>query len=286
MKVSAFTFIKNGQILGYPFLESINSVLSIVDEFVINVGESEDDTLTMIKSINNPKIRIIESKWSDKMKDRGYVYGQQKMVAQFNCTGDWLFYIEGDEIYHEKDLAKIRDSMKLYLNDFNVEALVFDFYHFYGNANSFLDSPGWYRSEARIIRASLRSYAPDGLFWLVLDKNKKGRYPRAKKIGVYCYHYGWVRSEEEMNLKSQKVQKYWNKKPSKIDYSQIDQSIIKEFKGTHPNIVKNWLPKGLGLFKANSNFKLSGRQKKHRIMIKLESIFKLELSKKHYKLFK
>ena len=67
MKVSAFTFIKNGQILGYPFLESINSVLSIVDEFVINVGESEDDTLTMIKSINNPKIRIIESKWSDKM---------------------------------------------------------------------------------------------------------------------------------------------------------------------------------------------------------------------------
>ena len=286
MKVSAFTFIKNGQILGYPFLESINSVLSIVDEFVINVGESEDDTLTMIKSINNPKIRIIESKWSDKMKDRGYVYGQQKMVAQFNCTGDWLFYIEGDEIYHEKDLAKIRDSMKLYLNDFNVEALVFDFYHFCGNANSFLDSPGWYRSEARIIRASLRSYAPDGLFWLVLDKNKKGRYPRAKKIGVYCYHYGWVRSEEEMNLKSQKVHKYWNKKPSKIDYSQIDQSIIKEFKGTHPNIIKNWLPKGLGLFKANSNFELSGRQKKHRIMIKLESIFKLELSKKHYKLFK
>ena len=62
MKVSAFTFIKNGQILGYPFLESIQSILPIVDEFVINVGESEDETLSLIKSIENSKIRIIESK--------------------------------------------------------------------------------------------------------------------------------------------------------------------------------------------------------------------------------
>mgnify|MGYP001227565165 FL=1 len=48
MKVSAFTFIKNGQILGYPFLQSIQSILEIVDEFIINVGESDDDTLLMI----------------------------------------------------------------------------------------------------------------------------------------------------------------------------------------------------------------------------------------------
>ena len=112
MKVSAFTFIKNGQILGYPFLQSIQSILDIVDEFVINVGQSEDDTLSMIKSLEDPKIRIIESCWNDSMQDRGYIYGQQKMIAQFNCTGDWSFYIEGDEVYHEKDLQKIRKSME------------------------------------------------------------------------------------------------------------------------------------------------------------------------------
>ena len=91
MKISAFTFIKNGQILGYPFLQSIQSVLPIVDEFVVNVGESEDDTLSLIKSLNSSKIRIIQSKWNETMQDRGYVYGQQKMIAQFNCTGDWAF---------------------------------------------------------------------------------------------------------------------------------------------------------------------------------------------------
>ena len=147
MKVSAFTFIKNGQILGYPFVESIQSILTIVDEFVINVGESEDDTLLMIQSIHSSKIRIIKSKWNDTMQERGFVYGQQKMIAQYNCTGDWAFYVEGDEVYHENDLEQIRESMIIHLDDPNVEALAFDFYHFYGNANSYLDSPGWYRSE-------------------------------------------------------------------------------------------------------------------------------------------
>ncbi len=284
MKVSAFTFIKNGQILGYPFLQSIQSILPIVDEFIVNVGESEDDTLKMIHSIKDKKIRIIESKWNDEMQDRGYVYGQQKMIAQFNCTGDWAFYIEGDEVYHEKDLDLIKSSMKLYLNDSNVEALVFDFKHFYGNANSILNSPGWYRSEARIIKNSVRSYAPDGLFWLVLDSNKVGRYPQAKHTGASCYHYGWVRSEQEMNLKSEKVKHYWGDEPVKINYSQMDQKIIKEFHDSHPEIIKDWLPKDVGLYKVDSSFKPSRKQIKHRLMIKLENLFGLDLSKKHYKL--
>ena len=284
MKVSAFTFINNGQILGYPFVESIQSILTIVDEFVINVGESEDDTLLMIQSIQSSKIRIIKSKWNDTMQERGFVYGQQKMIAQYNCTGDWAFYIEGDEVYHENDLEQIRESMIIHLDDPNVEALAFDFYHFYGNANSYLDSPGWYRSEVRIIKNSVRSYAPDGLFWLVLNSNKQGRYPRAKHTGVSCYHYGWLRSQEQMNLKSEKVQKYWAKDPVKVDYSQMDQSIIKEFQGSHPEIITEWLPKESGLYKVDPNYKPTKKQKKHRMMIKFEKFFGVDLSKKHYKL--
>ena len=286
MKVSGFTFIKNGQILGYPFLQSIQSILPIVDEFVINVGQSEDNTLNAIRSIKDKKIRIIESKWNDSMRDRGYVYGQQKMIAQYNCTGDWAFYIEGDEVYHERDLEKIKKSMELHLHDESVEALIFDFNHFYGNANSILNSPGWYRSEARIMKNSIRSYAPDGLFWVVLGSNKKGRYPRAKHTGATCYHYGWLRSEEQMNLKSRKVQKYWGERPEVIDYSQMDQLIIKEFQGTHPEIIKDWLPKENGLYVADPSYKITLKQKKHRIMLKLEHFFGLELSKKHYKLVK
>ncbi|QIR75406.1 glycosyltransferase [Sulfurospirillum diekertiae] len=286
MKVSAFTFIKNGEILGYPFVESIKSILPIVDEFVVNVGQSEDDTLKIIQAIDSPKIRIIESLWNNNMKDRGYVYGQQKMIAQFNCTGDWAFYLEGDEVVHEEDLDKIYACMEKYKDDANVEAIVFDYYHFYGNANSYLWSPAWYRKAPRIIKNSIRSYAPDGLFWLVLDQNKIGRYPKAVECGAKMYHYGWVRSEAQMNLKSEKVQQYWNKGHKTINYADIDGSIVQEFKGTHPKIVQEWLPKEKGVFQADKHHVLTKKEKKHRIMLTLENLFGLELSKKHYKRIK
>ena len=284
MKISGFTFIKNGQILGYPFIQSIKSILPLVDEFIVNVGESEDETLEMIRLIKNNKIRIIQSKWNEDMQDRGYVYGQQKMIAQFNCTGDWAFYIEGDEVYHEDELEIINKSMTMHLNDPNVEALVVDFKHFYGNANSVLNSKGWYKTEARIIKNSIRSYAPDGLFWLVLDSNKRGRYPKAKHTGATCFHYGWVRSEDQMNLKSSKVNKYWGSDPIKVDYSQMDKEIIELFEGTHPKVIHDWLPKEKGLFKTDPGYQLSSKQKKHRMLKKYESFFGVDLSKKHYKL--
>ena len=114
MKVSGFTFLRNGSILGYPFKESILSVLPIVDEFIVALGPSEDDTEKVLKSIKSDKLKIIHTQWNEKMTDRGYVYGQQKMIAQFNCTGDWAFYLEADEVVHENDLDKIYNSMKKY----------------------------------------------------------------------------------------------------------------------------------------------------------------------------
>ena len=101
MKISRFTFIRNGEMLGYPFIESIQSALPILDEFVIAVGKSEDCTLERIQEIGSDKIRIVETEWNEVMQDRGFVYAQQKMIAQFNCTGDWAFYLEGDEVLHE-----------------------------------------------------------------------------------------------------------------------------------------------------------------------------------------
>ena len=43
MKVSGFTFLRNGQRLGYSFVASICSILPLVDEFVIALGPCEDD---------------------------------------------------------------------------------------------------------------------------------------------------------------------------------------------------------------------------------------------------
>jgi hypothetical protein len=59
MKVSGFTFVKNAVKYGYPVVESIKSILPIVDEFIVCLGDSEDNTTELIKGINSPKIKII-----------------------------------------------------------------------------------------------------------------------------------------------------------------------------------------------------------------------------------
>jgi glycosyltransferase involved in cell wall biosynthesis len=289
MKVSGFTFLRNGQKLGYPFAESIRSILPIVDEFVIALGPCSDDTEKMVREIGDPKIRIIPTQWNENLRSdysvKGFVYGQQKSIALFNCTGDWAFYLEADEVLHENDLTKIRAAMEKYLNDERVEALAFDYLHFYGNANTYAWSPGWYRSEVRIIRNTIPAWGPEGLFFIVLEKHKKGRYPRAAHTGATIYHYGWVRSETQMHLKASAVHKYWEDKPAaKADYTKIDPATLKLFTSVHPKVVQDWLPKAEGIFQADPNYQLSSREKKHRLMLKLEKWFGFRFNKKHYRL--
>jgi glycosyltransferase involved in cell wall biosynthesis len=162
MKVSGLTFLRNGQKLGYPFVASIRSILPLVDEFVIALGPCDDDTEKMVREIGDPKIRIIPTTWNENIRSdysvKGFVFGQQKTIALFNCTGDWAFYLEADEVLHENDLPKIRAAMEKHLNDERIEALAFDYLHFYGNKNTIAWSPGWYRSEVRIIRNTIPAW--------------------------------------------------------------------------------------------------------------------------------
>lgn len=283
MKVSGFTFIRNGEMLGYPFIESIQSILPIVDEFIIAVGDCEDNTLEMISDINNSKIKIIKTTWNDSMRDRGFVYAQQKMIAQFNCTGDWAFYLEGDEVVHENDLQTIQDSMKKHLDNPEVEALYFDYYHFYGKPDQ-LGIAG-YRRAPRIIRNSIRSYSPDGLFFVVMEKNKKGRYPKGAYAGCHIYHYGHARKVDCNDMKRKQVSQFWgDDNPDTFSsYGNIDSHELREFKGEHPAIMKEWITHHAEHnFSINPNYKVTLKDRKHRIRFWLHEKLGIDISKKHY----
>ena len=285
MKVSGYTFIRNGVLLGYPFIESIKSALPLCDEFIVAVGNSDDDTLAQIQAIGSPKIIILQTQWNESMQDRGFVYAQQKMIAQYNCTGDWAFYLEGDEVLHEADIDTIRNSMLTHLNNPKIEALVFDYKHFFGSPEWLAISPGWYRRAPRIIRNTIRSWAPDGLFFVVMDKNKHGRYPNAALVNAPIYHYGHVRSVAAMREKNQRVGKYWGHNHPLFNGYQIDNQALAAFDGSHPKIVQNWLKNHAETtFNQDVNYQPTKRELKHRWMMKLEKMLDIELSKKHYKL--
>jgi hypothetical protein len=94
VKISGFTFLRNADSLRYPYLESIRSVLDIVDEFVIALASSSegDRTLEGILSLSSTKIKIIQTEWDTVKYHSGSVYAQQTDLAKSHCTGDWLMY--------------------------------------------------------------------------------------------------------------------------------------------------------------------------------------------------
>ena len=150
MKVSGFTFVRNVVKYDYPVVESIRSILPVVDEFIVNVGRCEDGTLELIRSIGDPKIRIVESVWDETLRKDGLIYAQQTNIALAHCTGDWAFYIQADEVMHEDDLPIIQEAMCRHLGNPAVKGLLFRYLHFV--ADYWSTNPWFYHKAVRIIR--------------------------------------------------------------------------------------------------------------------------------------
>lgn len=288
MKISAFTFLRNAAHLQFPFVESIRSALPLVDEFVIALGPCHDDTEAQIRAIGSPKIRIIPTQWNENLDGRwrvkGFIYGQQKSIALFNCTGDWALYLEGDELLHEDDIPAIRAAMQRHLDNPRVEALYFRYNHFYGNANTLASSPSWYRREVRAVRNNIPIWGMKGLFFSVVTDYRHMRYPRAAFSGATIYHYGWVRPEDKYNEKWRGTFHHWNNAhpfPG-IQYAEIDPRTLVPFTGTHPAAIRDWLPPATGLFQANPAHVLTAKERKNRRLHHLEKWFHLDLSRKHF----
>ncbi|MEZ4651376.1 MAG: glycosyltransferase, partial [Candidatus Eisenbacteria bacterium] len=160
MKISGFSFVRNAVRLAYPIAEAIRSALPLVDEFVVTVGESDDGTVDVIKSIGDPKVRIIETEWNPDHFVHGHINAVQTNLAMDACSGDWGVYLQADEVFHEADLPKIRRAMEEHLDDPRVEGLLFDYLHFWGDFDHFHWTRNWYRHEVRAVRMepSIRSW--------------------------------------------------------------------------------------------------------------------------------
>ena len=123
MKVSGFTFVRNAVKYGYPLEESLRSLLPLVDELVVMAGDSEDGTNKLIESIGSPKIRLLSSVWDPGLRTGGEVLAVEtnKAMDAVSKNSDWLFYLQADEVLHEKDYPAIREAMQRYREDRRVE---------------------------------------------------------------------------------------------------------------------------------------------------------------------
>ncbi len=248
MKVSGFTIVRNAINYDYPIVEAIESILPLCDEVVVAVGNSTDDTLELIKSINSPKIKIIETIWDDNLREGGKVLAIEtnKAFDAISEDSDWAIYIQADECIHEKYIGTIKQAMEENKGNTEIDGLLFKYLHFYGSYNFVGNSRRWYRREIRIIKnnKSIRSYRDAQGFRLNDNKLK------VKLIDAYIYHYGWVKSPEKQQDKQQSFNKMWHddqwveKKvgnSNQFDYSNIDS--LSNFEGTHPKYIQERIDK-------------------------------------------
>jgi len=258
MKISGFSMAKNAAKLYYPVKESVLSILPIVDEFIFVLGDcdSDDNTRELLESIDSEKIKIIDTVWDIQKYINRTIYAQQTDIAKSNCSGDWLFYIQADEVVHEKYLSVIKSNCEKFLDDEEVEGFLFKYIHFWGDYNHHRDAHGWYKNEIRIIRnlPEIHSWRDAQSFRNMPDFSKEMYMQKegTNKIkvvnsGAYIYHYGWVRPPILMNSKKVAFNSH---KGSEADKSNSNENVdfdygplrkLPEFKESHPKVMASKL---------------------------------------------
>jgi hypothetical protein len=254
MKVSGFTFVRNGVKYDYPFLESMRSLLPLCDEIVIAVGRSEDNTLNQIQSLHSSKIKILETVWNESLRESGSILSQQTNLALDQTQSDWAIYLQADEVLHEDSYSIIKEAMLRYKDVEEVEGLLFNYKHFYGSYRYVGNSRRWYRHEIRLVRpqSGVRSWGDAQGFRI------NGKKLRVKHIDAAIYHYGWVKPPEIQQLKQKYFNKLWHAdewidrhvgNASEYNYKQGGKLL--EYDGSHPAVMAERILKQNWSFKYN-----------------------------------
>ena len=262
MLISGFSMVRNATKLYYPVKASIESILPIVDEFVIALGNCDSDDLTFeeIKKINSDKIKIIHTEWDIEKYPNGSEYAHQTDIAKKHCKGDWLFYLQSDEVIHEKYLPTIKNRCIELLHNPAVEGLLFNYRHFWGDYSHYIVSHAWYPKEIRIVRNNpeIHSWRDAQSFRRIPDFDgtsyfqKENTYKlKVAQVDAFVYHYGWVRPPEMMQKKrvsfethmqgEDKAASLFKYEAEYFDYGNLSK--LKIFKGAHPAVMENFIMK-------------------------------------------
>ncbi len=281
----------------YPFLESIQSILPIVDEYVVVLGDSDDGSREAILALSSPKIKIVDTIWDMTLRKGGKLFAQQANIGLAQMTGDWVVHLQADEVIHEKDCEKLKHLILEHGKNPRVEGLLFPFLNFRGDYNHIHTGRKAHRFEIRafknnpLIRAfkdsqGFRRYDSDALY----AEGSKGYKLRVIKIDVPIYHYNYVRPPK---LMKEKAKVFWSlyrddsqlneifSNMDEFNYNDVDK--LELFKGTHPALMVPVISQMDWTFEydpshSNSSFR-------HKILNKIEDLTGYRIGEyKNYKL--
>jgi glycosyltransferase involved in cell wall biosynthesis len=123
--ISGYTTTYNCASQGYPFEESIKSLLQFCDEVCVVDGGSTDDTIFKLMQLSaldtRIKLQIKRREWNHPRFAR--FDGEQKAEARKMCTSDFCWQMDVDEIVDEIDATKIKNLVKQFPTQADILAL-------------------------------------------------------------------------------------------------------------------------------------------------------------------
>jgi hypothetical protein len=245
VKISGFTIVRNAVILDFPIEASIRSLLPVCDEVVVNVGKSDDETLALVRSIQDSRVRIIETEWDMTIENK--VLGDETLRAMRACRHPWGIYIQADEVLHEAGAEALASAIQQHDADPKVEGLLVKYRHFYGDLYTVGTHRRWYRREVRSVRLDpaldIRPYQGAQGFRVGPGHRKI----RARLTDAEMFHYGWARPAQALRSKREvsRVLYPWAKQPEPGQPLLPWTPGLKRFTGTHPVAAREWVAQRL-----------------------------------------
>ena len=254
MKLAGFSYIYNADKFDIPIIESVKSVIDVVDQFVLTVCYSEDNTLEMCKQL--------QAKYPNKIKllERNWVIDFHEISSLANWTKDHIdvdvdvcFSLQADEVMHEKDLDELV-SLPQIMKEQNKTACRWNYLHFLNSQTTF---PFCYSSLVRVVKYNtMWNVTGDGVQFVFGN----GLLPENMiyNSNIEIFHYGKMKSPEKgfqkeisfqnlftsLGFPDKRMAEMQNKFGKEYcDYlylfkEHVVNKTIKKFDGTHPKVME------------------------------------------------
>jgi hypothetical protein len=247
VRICGFSIVRQAVRFGYPVEESLRSLLPLVDELVVGVGDGDDGTWELLGAIGDPKLALFRSTWDPSQRAGGEVLSRETNKALDRCRGDWAVYLQADEVLHEAELPALRRLLEEHRAR-ATETISFRYFHFYGSYETIQDNPNWFYPRAtRAVRLGIGVRSVGDACAFMVAENGTLRRPRRLDSRLHIYHYGRVRPPQVMLAKMRNFERLYHD-DAWIHRHGVDAvgadvygrlGHLRRFESTHPAVMRH-----------------------------------------------
>lgn len=238
MKISGFTILRNAVALDYPFVESVRSLLPVVDELIAVVAAGDDETWDALQGLGESRIVPVRTDWAAS-GTHGAELSRQTNIALGRCTGTWAIYLQADEVLHEDDHAVLGDAMRWHGHR-DTEGLVFDYLHFFRAYSLVADDwLAFYPRAVRAVRTGMGIESAGDAAGFVRRRGPQSRGLLKASSGARVFHYGWADTGKLERARSLSAYYHPPEEAGRIRQEDLfpagaNRMCLREFTGAHP----------------------------------------------------